>query len=394
MLTAAIASGDTTSSAQLLASLQQTGLVSSVKQWAIRADKPPDASEAIPDVVLLDLGRDAEIYFAFGTYVRRLRPNVRLIACSALFPPNQQLLLDAMRCGVQDVIPKPVSPGELQAILRRLQESQPTHRATDKLIAVMGAKGGVGTTTVAVNLAVQLSLFAHKRTLLLDFARPLGNAHLLLDVQPRFGIRDAIENLERLDSHFLSGLLTHHQTKLELLGGALHPEEWQSIPITPLERVVNVAQSGFEMVVMDIGAQFSSDLSPMLQTARMILLATEAEVPSLWALERRLQALVGFGIPPERVRIIVNRWHKGDEEILKSMEKDMKCSVLAYLPNDFRKVNTSINLGLPLGENHDNSLTRRYQALASQLTGGNGVAPRPAAKRSGLGGFFSVPTKR
>ena len=75
----------------------------------------------------------------------------------------------------------------------------------------MGSKGGVGTTTVAVNLGVQLSTHAQKRTVLLDFARPLGNAHLLLDLHPRFGIRDAIENLDRLDSHFFGGLLTQHK---------------------------------------------------------------------------------------------------------------------------------------------------------------------------------------
>ena len=89
----------------------------------------------------------------------------------------------------------------------------------NKLIVVMGSKGGVGTTTVTVNLGVQLATFAHKRVVILDFARPLGNVHLLLDLHPRFGVRDAVENLNRLDSHFFSGLLTQHKTKLEILGG-------------------------------------------------------------------------------------------------------------------------------------------------------------------------------
>src|ERR1039457_1791061 len=101
MLTAAIVSSDPSTAAQLLASLQQTGLVGSVKQWTIPTDRV-DAAESIPDVVLLDLGRDPEPCLAFGAHVRRLRPAVKLIACSAINPPDQRLLLNAMRSGVQD----------------------------------------------------------------------------------------------------------------------------------------------------------------------------------------------------------------------------------------------------------------------------------------------------
>jgi pilus assembly protein CpaE len=392
MLTAGIASSDSNSSGQLLAVLQQTGLVGAVKQWAIPADKLPDGSDSIPDVVLLDLGRDADSYFAFGAQLRRLRPAVRLIACSTTTPPNHQLLLDAMRSGVQDFLPKPVSPEAVRQILLRFHlEGQATEqRPVEKLIVVMGSKGGVGATTVAVNLGVQIATTARKKTVLLDFAAPLANAHLLLDLHPKFGIRDAVDNLSRLDTHFFSGLLTPHKTKLEILGGALQPEEWQTIPVAPLERVVNVAQAGFDVVLADIGSRFSPDFGGILQSARMILMIAEANVPSLWSLERRLLALNGLGVDPERVRVIVNRWHKGDEEVLKSIEKNIKRPVFAFLPNDFRKASTAGNLGMPLMENHSNALSNRYRDLAALLTGIEAV---PSQKKTGIGNFFSFATK-
>ncbi len=393
MLTAAIASSDSASSAQLLASLQQTGLVTSVKQLMIPSERLPDIGDVIADVVLLDLSRDPDPFFAFGAQLRRLRPTVRLIACSAVSPPNPQLLLEAMRCGVQDFLAKPVNPEKLREIMARfLQESQPAERrAADKLVVVMGSKGGVGATTVAVNLGVQLSTYARKRVVLLDFARPLGNVHLLLDLHPHFGIRDAVENLDRLDSHFFCGLLTRHKTKLEILGGASQPEEWQSIPVGPLERVVNVAQGNFDMVLLDLGSQFSSEWSGVLQMARMILVVAEANVPSLWTLERRLLAMTGFGVESDRIRIIINRWHRGDDEALKSVEKDIRRPIFACLPNDFRKASDAVNLGMPLMANHNNQLTNRYRQLAAQLAGiDSGMLP----KKGGLGGFFSFPTKR
>jgi pilus assembly protein CpaE len=198
-----------------------------------------------------------------------------------------------------------------------------------------------------------------------------------------------LDNLERLDSHFFSGLLTTHKTNLQLLGGSLHPEEWQTIPVAPLERVVNVAQAEFDTVLMDLGSQFSSDWSAILQSARMVLLVTETNVPALWTLDRRMQALAGIGVNPERIRVIVNRWHKGDEETLKAIQNENKYSVLAQLPNDYRKASTAFNLGVPLMENHDNILTNQYRQLASQLTG---IKVQHEFKRGTLSTFFS--TKR
>ena len=206
--------------------MQQTGLVGDVKSWTVPTDRI-DAGDGIPDVVLLDLGRDPEPQFAFGSHIRQIRPSVRLVACSAINPPTQQLLLDAMRSGVQDFVFKPVGPEALKEIFARFSQEglAAEHRSAQKLIVLMGAKGGVGTTTVAVNLGVQLSTFANKRVVLLDLARPLGNAHLLLDMSPRFGIRDAIENIDRLDSHFFDGLVTAHKTKLNPASGCHAPRK-------------------------------------------------------------------------------------------------------------------------------------------------------------------------
>jgi len=394
MLRLGIVSSDTAASGQLAAAEQQTGLVESIREWAIPGAPTPDAAEMMPDVVLLDLGRDAERLFAFGAHVRRIRPSTKLVAVSAVSPPTQSLLLEAMRCGVQEFLSKPVHTDDLKTMLSRFSEDVviPERRSLNKVIVVMGSKGGVGATTVAVNLGVQLAVYAKKRAALLDFAQPLGNAHLLLDLHPQFGVRDAIENLERLDSHFLDGLLISHNTGLRVLAGTTQPEQWQAIRIDALERIVNVAQASSDMVIVDVGPQFGSEWASILKTARMILIVAEANVPSLWTLQRRLTALKGFGIEPERARVILNRWHKDDDSVLKGIQKEFHQPVFARIPNDFRKASASINLGTPLLENAtNNGLSARYRQIAAQIAG---VDPGPAAKKSGLGGLFSFSGKR
>ncbi len=389
MLTVAIASSDLTSSAQLVANLEQTGLVKSIRQWSVPTDRIPDSPDAMPDVVFLDLARDPDPYFALAALLRRAHPATKLIACSAVSPPGHQLLLDAMRSGVQDFMPKPVSVEALRNMLSRVSGDLDATEipSLNKLIVVMGSKGGVGTTTVTVNLGVQLATYAHKKVVILDFARPLGNVHLLLDLHPRFGVRDAVENLNRLDSHFFSGLLTQHKTKLEILGGTAQPEEWQTIHIPLLERIVNVAQNNCDVVLLDMGSQFSSEWSPILRMSRMVMIVAEANVPALWTLDRRLVALSGFGMEPDRARIIINRWHKGDEEVLKSIEKSVNRPIFACIPNDFRKASEAVNLGTPLLQNHNNLLSNRYRQIAAQLSGMDSTA---APKK----GFFSFPAKR
>lgn len=351
--------------------------------------KLPETAGEIPELVLLDLGRDAESFFTFGSQLRRLHPATRLIAVSAEVPPTQTLLLAAMRGGVQDFLPKPVPIETLTELMSRSADElgAEARPSLDKLIVVMGSKGGVGTTTVAVNIGAQLSAFARKRVVLLDFAQPLGNVHLLLDMRPQFGVRDAIDNLHRLDSHLFGGLLTPHSTGLHVLAGATQPEEWQTIPVSALQRIVNVAQDGLDMVVMDMGSQFGTEWTPMLQMARMILIVAEANVPSLWTLQRRLVALKGLRIETERVRIVLNRWHSGDEEVLKGIQKDIRAPVFARIPNDFRKASASVNLGTPLLESpQNNGLSTRYRQIAAQIAG---VDPGPTTKKSGFGGLFS-----
>jgi pilus assembly protein CpaE len=393
MLRGFIASADTNSSQQLRASLEQTGLVGEVHEWRMVGDDLPEGGDCNVDVVLLDLGRDPDPYFAMAKHIRALQPSVRIIACSTRPEPDPQLLLEAMRSGVQEFLAKPVSSEMLRQTLQRFESESGVadKRATERLIVVIGAKGGVGTTTIAVNLAVQLSQNLKKNTVLIDFGRPLGQCHLMLNLTPRFSVRDAVENMSRLDGHFFGGLVTEHRSGLKLLGGVTQPEEWERIPLGATGRVINVAQSSFEVVVVDYGTQFSTEWVPVLRSARAVALVAETNVPALWALERHLLALLGMGVESSRVRIIINRWRRADQEALKTVEKNIKHSISSVIPNDYKQVSDAINMGTPLMGNHNNPLVSKFAQLAAEFCGAE-----TAPKGTKTGGFnlFLFPTKK
>jgi pilus assembly protein CpaE len=389
MLVASVASNVLKNGSYLRACLEQTGLVKSIVEWEIDSSRHPAPGEMVPDVVLIDLTRELEPCFEFAAHLRRLRPSACLVGYSPVQNPSPGLLMRAMRSGMQEFLSHPIEATWLREILQRyIQERGPAAKAEgpEKAIAVLGAKGGVGTTTVAVNLAVQLAAIAEKHTVLLDLGRPLGLVSLLLDLQPRFSIRTAIENLERLDSYLLVGLLTHHKSGLDVLGGVSDPDEWQHIPVPALPRVVNVAQNSCDYLVIDLGSVYSSEWSSVLHLARTILLVAQADVPGLWALERHLSALASFNLDPARIQMIINRWHRHDEEALKAFEKKAKRSIFARIPNDFRRVSMAVNLGAPLSSDHHDALLSGFRQMAYQLAG---MSPATETKRGSFLNLFS-----
>lgn len=369
-LTAAVFSADRTSRSHLRTCLEQTGVVHSLYEWGLPADVYMDPVEGTLDVALLDLSPDTESSLSFASTLHQLHPGAFIIACAPVSQPDPGLLLRAMRAGVQEFLCTPLDPKVLGDTLARFMEERkvPGKNPAKKVFLVVGSKGGVGTSTVAVNLAVQLAQITQKSVGLLDFASPLGNVALLLDLHARYTVCDAVENVERMDSHFFGGLLTPHPSGLQVLAGTPSPDERLTSSGHALAEVVRVAQNVFDYVVVD-GGTYSSQWSSFSKPAPVILLVAEARELSLWSLERHLSSLAAFGVLNGKVHVVINRWHRKNEETLKSAEKTLNHPVFARLPNDYRQVSEAINLGIPLSKNHGDPLAVKFRELACQLAG-------------------------
>ena len=388
-LTVAIAGSDTLGNATLRAMLESTGLVKHTEEWTWLNTVKLRNAQDVPDVVFLDLSAGMGSEFLFAQELNKLRPAVHIIACSTRNETNPEYLLEAMRSGVRDFLQKPFNRGEVTALVRRLGEQclvQPEKKkATGKLFVVLGTKGGVGTSTVAVNLAVQMARASGKRTLLLDFSRPMGDVAAMLDLRPSFQIRDAIENVKRLDSTMLAGLLTPHKSGLKVLAGAARLEDWQEASTRTIERILEIAQREFDLVVMDLGSFYSAEWRDVLHRSE-ILLISEADLPGLAKLHKHLGALADLRVGSSRVRLIINRWHRHDEEALAKIEKGMGMPVFARLPNSFKEVTEATLRGVAVGKSGD-PLAAGFAKIAAGLAGtGKLSGPR----KSLLGQFFSL----
>jgi pilus assembly protein CpaE len=251
----------------------------------------------------------------------------------------------------------------------------------ENTILVTGSKGGVGTTTVALNLAVQLAQQTKRRVALLDLARPFGQISMMLDLEPRFTILDALERIERLDSALLSSMTMRHKAGVEVLAGPLHApmkaEQRQSVTIQSLDKLVQIADRTFDFVVLDLGVVNAAEWALVLREAPRILLVAEPNVLALGMIERHLAAAAPAGIDCSRIHVVVNRWRQNDDAALDAFEKAKNIRILKRLPNDYRQLTEALSLGMPLMGSTNNSLLARYRDLANWVTASARIAAEP-----------------
>ena len=239
----------------------------------------------------------------------------------------------------------------------------------ENIIITTGSKGGVGTTTVALNLAVQLAMQTRKRVGLLDLARPFGQISLMLDLEPRFTILDALERIARLDETLLASMAMKHKTGVEILAGPLHAqmkaEQRQSVTLAALTQLVETAGRAFEYAVVDMGVVNAAEWAPVLSHAGTLLLVAEPSTLALGMIARHINVAAAAGVDCERIQIAINRWRQNDDAMLAAFEKQAPRPILTKLPNDYRQLTETLTLGMPLTGSSNNLLLSRYRALAT-----------------------------
>ena len=260
----------------------------------------------------------------------------------------------------------------------------------ERATIVTGSKGGVGTSTVALNLAVQLAMQTKKRVALIDLARPFGQISLMLDFEPRFTVLDALERIERIDESILTSMATRHKSGVDILAGPLQApmkaEQRQSVTIQSIARLIQIARRAYDFVVVDIGVVNAGDWALVLREAQTILLVSEPSALALGMINRHMAAAERAGVECGRIQVIINRWRQNDDDTVAAFEKNSGRSILSRLPNDYRQLTEAVQLAMPLMGSGNNPLIGRYRELASRLAADfkDAAAPEAATVKGGL----------
>jgi pilus assembly protein CpaE len=267
---------------------------------------------------------------------------------------NVDVIREAMRAGARDYFTPPIAEDELAQSLQQIMRDKSAEiaRHTAHLTAVINAKGGSGASMVAANLAHVLAATSERRTVLMDMDLQFGALPLYFNLAPRNGMVRALELVDSLDAVALEGYVQTHQSGLSLLASA--PDELVSIAEVPESRVellLQVMSGVYDDIVVDLPRVLGGATAMVLERADRILVVLEQSVAHLRDAKRLIGILkqeIHVGDP--RITVVVNRYNKSSEVSLQDIRDALPGQQIVTLPNDFRNVAQSINVGSPLLE--------------------------------------------
>jgi len=358
------------------------------------ADHRPDRRAAViaclPGVDVLPPACDAAEASAL---TRSLRPSVVLLAddlppsggfaaCETLAQTVPVLLLSgdsrpdilrrAMRAGARDVLPWTLPPADFAAALRSLPiAAAPPPPRPARIMAIAGAKGGAGRTTLAVNLAAALAQRTGEPTALLDLHTQFADAALLLGLTPRRTLADWVSLApDALDTRFLEDYAEPHESGLLLLAGAAAPLAPDVLLPETVDRVLTQLEQGCRFIVLDLPTVIDRPMLAALARADDILLVADLfDLPTLAASRRWLDALLGAHLAPDAVRVVFNRVAPRSCLSVADGEQVLGLPAGALIPNDGKIVPASVNAGVPFVLSHPGCApARSIAALAHSLS--------------------------
>jgi pilus assembly protein CpaE len=345
-----------------------------------------ERSGAVPDVLVVDLRKQDAFPSDLAAFKRRHARTGVVIVVASLDP---RIMLDAMRAGVTEVVHEPLTSADLRAAIDRVVGHQTLPSEQGRVIGFIGAKGGVGTTTLAVNVAAALAAEPGATVLMADLhITGHGDAAVFLGVEPRFSIVDALENVHRLDRAFLNTLVVRAKSGIDVLASPerpslRHPEGAE------LRGLLDRLASNYTYVVLDL-PKTDLALIDAVEPVAVMSLVVNQELPTV----RRAAQIGGLlrqRYGKDRVAAVVSRYDPRAEIGQEDIERVIGLPVWSVLPSDYRRAVAAANVGQPLVREGQSRLGSAIQLFARRVAGPSArvEVKKPVVKAAGrLGGIF------
>ena len=346
------------------------------------------------NILILEVGRDPEKDFRRISEIQESGEAGEIFLTA--FQADSNLVIRALRTGVKEFFPQPLKREEVvDALLKFLQKELEgrdilTKSVKGKVFTVFGAKGGVGTSTLAVNLATGMAqLKGNPNVALVDMNLISGDVPLFLNMKSVFNWVEVARNISRLDATYLMSILQKHESGVHVLPAPIMVgEETGMSPelITKVERVLDLMRTIFDFVVIDGGQLLGHISTYIIGISDKVLLVTIPSLPGIINAKKLIDAFHDLGYPPGNTIVVMNRYNQKSgisiDEVRKMIRKDMRWSI----PNDYRSTMNAINTGVPLTKSALNTeITTKILDLAADLSEGEPVKDKE--KKSFFGRF-------
>jgi pilus assembly protein CpaE len=322
-----------------------------------------------PDVVLVEMNGESRVPEWLENLPREM-PNTQVLLCSYSREPD--FLIRAMQLGFREFLPLPLTQGDLESALNRVRvaRKQVMHAGNreGRIIVVTGHKGGVGSTTIAINLAQAMAESTTDRLALIDLGRPFPDVATFLDQESNYSVVDLVQNIATLDKSFIQRIMQPYGTRLSILHGASDFKEQDSIDLESLERIFGILRDMYDYIVIDLSHWLDELFLKVVTESDMLLMLTGLTVPDLRNLKKLWPYTVDWYQDKRKIKIVVNRYGENNDLQLRDLENILQHPPFATLPSDYQALAQCQNQGLPMMSASPRSkLWRGIKDLASKV---------------------------
>lgn len=353
------------------------------------------ATQTKPDIALISLDADSSKGLALVAQLTRDLPTCAVLVVSS--SQEGSLILQAMRNGAKEFLNSPLIIEDFLAALDRILQTRGGREGdgrvrSSRVITIAGVGGGVGCTSLAINLACVLARNERNSVALIDLDLALGDADVWLDIIPDFTIQDVAENITRLDYSLLKRSLTKHDCGAFLLPRPVQIES--ATPMTPdeLRRIIALQKATFSHLVIDVSKSYGPLDIAAMQASDVVLIVTQLDLPGLRNVVRLMQYFDQDENIAEKVKIVINRVGLEDSQIsLSKATETIGREIFAQIPNDYASMVESRNNGVPLITQAPKAkLTKAIEQLARAVDDGETaeLVADEAKPKKGLFSFF------
>ncbi|MCH8949230.1 MAG: P-loop NTPase [Chloroflexi bacterium] len=314
------------------------------------------AKEHPPDVFLVTMEEPAARAIQTIEMLGSAAPDAAIIVTSSLTDASS--VRRAMLAGARDYLTKPLKPEDVtRAVYAILEHEERKRRNADgeltvpaprgTIITIFGAKGGIGKTTIATNLATSLVRMTGANVTLVDMDTRFGDVAIMMDVAVESSIADLGRRIDELDRDTIKEVLVSHHTGVSVLPAPLHPTEWRALTPDHIERIVNLLAQGHDYVVIDTPGTFNEIIAVTLELADIILLITSMDLTSIKDTALALEMLRAANISEDKVKLIINHSTSSNTLREEDVERVLEYNVTWRIPHDYNVVNSN-QLGIPI----------------------------------------------
>ena len=389
-LSAIITTGDSDFRSTITTLLRSSGL-------SIGIIEEKHAGGTWPDLAVVDMRNGT---LASVEAIERLRaswPSTSIFAVAASSEPDQ--ILRAMRAGANEYLAWPIGVSgaslkdSFQTALKRTSDRhRPTRDAgrSGVTLSFFGAKGGAGTTTLAVNTAIDIARLSKRPTLIIDLHQFVGEVSLFLGVRPRFTLIDAIDNLHRIDKEFLSELVVRHKSGLDILAGGDQIDRPGTNDAPAIEQLLQQLGRSYEFIIIDAGTVTTAVADVAVFAADTIFLVANPDIASVRNAHRIVDRFEHLGASRDRMKVLLNRMSDQNQIGPKQIEATLGHSIHMAFPSDYSIVSAAMNSGVPLALTNHSDLAARFERFTRQIVNPNAPAEaeEPSREKASFLGLF------